>query len=277
MSVTATELSQTANSPTEVRLPQPKRSRVRGMLLPLAVLVVWEIASRAKWVDAHTLPAPSLLAITVKDLLVSGAIFQHIGVSSARVAVGFALGGTLALLLGSVVALSERINALVDPTIQGLRAIPSLAWVPLLLLWLGIDEAPKVTLIALGAFFPVYLATVAGIQGVDRKLVEVGQQIGLSRLQLARRILIPAALPSITTGARGGLSLAWMFLVAAELIAASKGLGYLLTDGRETGRVDIVLVTIITLAILGKVTDTLAVKLESHLLAWRDVSTGASQ
>jgi sulfonate transport system permease protein len=244
----------------------------QGLILPLSVLIIWEIAARAQWVTAHTLPAPSVLLATLKDLLASGALFTHIGVSSARVGAGFVLGGLLALALGAFVALNQTAARLVEPTLQGLRAIPSLAWVPLLLLWLGIDEAPKITLIAMGAFFPVYLGTVAGIHGVDRKLVEVGQQLGLSQSQLARRILLPAALPSITTGARGGLSLSWMFLVAAELIAASKGLGYLLTDGRETGRVDIVLVTIITLAILGKVTDTLAIYGERHLLAWRDVS-----
>ena len=125
---------------------------------------------------------------------------------------------------------------MLDPTLQGLRAIPSLAWVPLLLLWLGIDEAPKITLIALGAFFPVYLNLVAGVRNVDRKLVELGESIGLTPAAMVRRIFLPAALPSLFTGLRAGLGLSWMFLVAAELIAATSGLGYLLTDGRETGR-----------------------------------------
>jgi sulfonate transport system permease protein len=245
-----------------------------GAVLPVGLLLVWELASRLGWLNAHTLPPPSTLLGTLKEQVVSGALALHVAVSSARVAAGFAAGSAIALLLGAAVALQPNLARLFEPTIQGLRAIPSLAWVPLLLLWLGIDEAPKITLIALGAFFPVYVATVSGLQGVDRKLVEVGVQLGLNRRQLATRILIPAALPALTTGARNGLSLAWMFLVAAELIAASKGLGYLLTDGRETGRVDLVLVAIITLAVLGKVTDTFALWLESRVLSWRDVSTG---
>jgi len=140
----------------------------------------------------------------------------------------------------------------------------------LLLLWLGIDEAPKITLIAIGAFFPVYLNFVAGIQNVDRKLVEVGGIYGLSGLRLITRIFLPASLPNLFTGLRTGLSLAWMFLVAAELMAATRGLGYLLTDGRETGRADLVIVAIIVLALLGKLSDSLLRWLERRLLSWRD-------
>ena len=141
---------------------------------------------------------------------------------------------------------------------------------PLLLLWLGIDEAPKVVLIAIGAFFPVYVAAQAGIRNVDRKLVEVGVMAGLQRGAIIRRILVPAMLPHLFTGLRTGLSVAWMFLVAAELIAATRGLGYLLSDGRETGRADIVIVAILILAVLGKLSDSVLRALESRSLAWRD-------
>jgi sulfonate transport system permease protein len=196
---------------------------------------------------------------------------KHIAVSTLRVFIGFSIGAGLAVLVGAAVGLSRRIEELLDPTFQAVRAIPSLAWVPLLLLWLGIDEAPKITLIAIGAFFPVYLNFVAGIHNVDRKLVEVGDIYGLSGIKLAIRIFLPAALPNLFTGLRSGLSLAWMFLVAAELIAATKGLGYLLTDGRETGRADLVMVAIIVLALLGKISDSLLSALEKHLLQWRDV------
>ena len=151
-----------------------------------------------------------------------------------------------------------------------LRAIPSLAWVPLLLLWLGIDEAPKIVLIAIGAFFPIYMGVASGIRGVDRKLIEVARLYRLSNFALTKRVLLPAALPAILTGLRNGLSLAWMFMVAAELIAASKGLGYLLSDGRETSRADIVLAAITLLAILGKISDTLMAAIEKRSLAWRD-------
>ena len=144
----------------------------------------------------------------------------------------------------------------------------------LLLLWLGIDETPKVVLIALGAFFPVYLALLAGIRNVDRKLVEVGRLHRLSGVELTRRILLPAALPSLFTGLRGALSLSWMFLVAAELIAATQGLGYLLSDGRETSRPDLVIAAILLLAVLGKLSDGLLKRLETRALHWRDSFVG---
>ncbi len=243
----------------------------QGLIVPVILLVIWESVVRLGWVSAHLLPPPSELSRTLVELASSGALLQHIGVSSARVLAGFAIGAGLALPVAAAVGLSRRVEALFDPTFQAIRAIPSLAWVPLLLLWLGIDEASKISLIAIGAFFPVYLNFVAGIQNVDRKLVEVGGIYGLTGRKLITRIFLPAALPNLFTGLRSGLSLAWMFLVAAELIAATKGLGYLLTDGRETGRADLVVVAIIVLALLGKITDSLLQVLEQRLLAWRDV------
>jgi sulfonate transport system permease protein len=194
--------------------------------------------------------------------------------SVLRVLAGFAIGSLLALAIGSLVGLSPRSERYLDPSFQALRAIPSLAWVPLLLLWLGIDEAPRIVLIAIGAFFPVYMGVASGFRDVDRKLVEVARMAGLPPWQLARRVLLPAAMPAVLTGLRNGLSLAWMFMVAAELIAATRGLGYLLTDGRETGRADIVLAAIALLALLGKLSDTLMQWVERRTLSWRDTFDG---
>ena len=240
-----------------------------GLLLPAIVLVATETGVRAGWIPSNLLPAPSEIAGTVFYLAQHGLV-GHVAVSTARVTAGFLIGGALAILLGTAVGLNRRIHAMLDPTFQALRAIPSLAWVPLLLLWLGIDEAPKLVLIAIGAFFPVYMGVVSGIANADRKLIEVAQLYGLGRITLARRILLPAALPAILTGLRNGLSLAWMFMVAAELIAASRGLGYLLSDGRETSRADIVLAAIVLLALLGKISDSLMALLENRFLGWRD-------
>ena len=245
--------------------------KAQGLIVPVTLLILWEGVVHLGWVSAHLLPPPSELVTTLTELVQSGALAGHIGISTLRVAIGFAIGAGLAIVIGAAVGLSRRVEALLDPTFQALRAIPSLAWVPLLLLWLGIDEAPKITLIAIGAFFPVYLNFVAGIQNVDRKLVEVGGMYGLTGTRLITRIFLPAALPNLFTGLRSGLSLAWMFLVAAELIAATKGLGYLLTDGRETGRADLVIVAICVLALLGKFSDSLLRLLEHRLLHWRDV------
>lgn len=240
-----------------------------GLLLPVLVFGGIEIAVHAGWVPARLLPPPSEIVRTLGELAGRG-LGEHLAASTARVAAGLAIGALLATLAGAAVGLSPRARALLDPSVQALRAIPSLAWVPLLLLWLGIDEASKITLIAIGAFFPVYMGVASGIRDVDRKLVEVAEMAGLAGAALARRVLLPASLPAILTGLRNGLSLAWMFMVAAELIAATRGLGYLLTDGRETGRADIVLASIVLLALLGKLTDTGMAALERRLLAWRD-------
>ncbi|WP_430433893.1 ABC transporter permease [Methyloversatilis sp.] len=239
-----------------------------GWVLPALALLAFEVLVRSGVLAAHLFPAPSEIVRTLFDL--GSGLASHIGVSIARVAGGFAIGASLAVVAAVVVGLDRRAEALLDPSFQALRAVPSLAWVPLLLLWLGIDETPKITLIAIGAFFPVYLNLLSGLRNVNRKLVELGEVYGLSRSALVRRILLPASLPSLYTGLRVGLSLAWMFLVAAELIAATRGLGYLLTDGRETSRPDIVLAAILLLAVLGKLSDSVLKSLEKRALVWRD-------
>jgi len=171
----------------------------------------------------------------------------------------------LATALGALTGFSARARQLLDPTMQALRAIPSIAWVPLFILWFGIFEASKVALIAVGAFFPIYLSLMTGIHGVDRKLV-----CQLGPLALVLRILIPAALPAWLTGVRGGLGLAWMFVIAAELMGASEGLGYLLLDGQMLGNAAQILGALVLFAILGKSTDSLLVFATRQLIAWQD-------
>jgi sulfonate transport system permease protein len=251
-------------------------ARMQGLIVPVLLLIVWEAVVRAGLIAPNLLPPPSELVGTLRELSAGGAILQHVLASSLRVLVGFSIGASLGVAVGAAVGLSPRAEALIGPTFQAVRAIPSLAWAPLLLLWLGIDEAPKIVLIAIGAFFPVYLNVLSGVHNVDRKLVEVGRIYGLGPVALARRIFLPAALPAVFVGLRSGLSLGWMFLVAAELIAASKGLGYLLTEGRESGRADEVIVAIIALAVLGKLSDSVLAALERVLLRWRDVHQTAA-
>jgi sulfonate transport system permease protein len=253
-----------------VRRPRRIPPAVLAWLLPLVVLGAAEAAGRLGWVTSNLLPTPTDVARALVDLGWH-TVLGHVAASTARVVAGYLIGTTLALAVGSLVGLSGTARSLLDPSFQALRAIPSLAWVPLLLLWLGIGEAPKLAMIAIGAFFPIYMGVVAGIRGVDRKLVEVARLMRLRPHALVRRVLLPAALPSVMTGLRNGLSLAWMFMVAGELIAASSGLGYLLTDGRETSRADLVLAAIVLLAVLGQLSDTAMAWLERRLLAWRDV------
>ena len=273
--------SKTKNLPAHLALPAPRRLnnawrlRLKALALPALIILVLEIVVRVGWLPSYQMPAPSDIALTLRDLA-EGALWKHISTSLLRVLLGFAIGASLALVFAAWVGLSREAEAWLEPTFAGLRAIPSLAWIPLLLLWLGIDETSKIVLIAIGAFFPVYLNGVAAIRNIDRKLVEVGQMYGFSHGRLVQRILLPAALPGLFTGLRSGMSLAWMFLVAAELIAATKGLGYLLSDGRETSRPDIVLAAIIVLALLGKLSDGLLASLEKRFLAWRDTFNGHS-
>jgi sulfonate transport system permease protein len=247
---------------------------LRGLLVPALLLALLETVVRVGWIPAYLMPAPSELFVSLLELA-EGPLWQHIFASSLRVLLGFAIGASLALVLGSAVGISRRLEAYLDPTFQALRAVPGLAWVPLLLIWLGIDETSKVTLIAIGSFFPMYMNLVAGIRNVDRKLVELGELYRLPRLQQIRRIFVPAAQPYLFTGLRNGLSMAWLCVVAAELLAATEGIGYLLTDGRETSRPDLVLVAIVVLALMGKLSDSLLKALESRALRWRDNFDGA--
>ncbi|WP_296258223.1 MULTISPECIES: ABC transporter permease [unclassified Pseudomonas] len=275
MSNSSAQPLQSEKAATSARPAAPPRWRIRlkGLAVPVAILLLLEILVRIGWVQSYQMPAPSEIFSTLTDLA-NGALWKHISASVLRVLSGFAIGASLALLFAAWVGLSRGAEAYLEPTFAGLRSIPSLAWVPLLLLWLGIGETSKIVLIAIGAFFPVYLNGVAAIRGIDRKLVEVGRMYRFSQRQMVVHLFLPAALPGLFTGLRSGLSLAWMFLVAAELIAATKGLGYLLSDGRETSRPDIVLAAIIVLALLGKLSDGVLAMLERRLLAWRDTFKG---
>ncbi|WP_419466041.1 ABC transporter permease [Alteribacter salitolerans] len=241
-----------------------------SLLLPFLLVTGWETAVRFGWTDSHLLPAPSAILQTIWAMGADGSLWQHTGITLYRIFWGFIWGTIIAVVLGSIVGMSRKAETFFDPTIQAIRAIPSLAWVPLFILWLGIGEGAKITLIAVGVFFPVYLNTIGGIQSVDRKLIEVGRAYGLSTFALVKRIILPASLPSFLVGLRSGLGLGWMFVVAAELMGASEGLGYLLVMGQNTLRPDTILASIILFAILGKITDTFLKKLQKRALHWQD-------
>ena len=245
-------------------------SKLKGLVIPVFAIILCEVLVRNGFIAPYLLPAPSSLWQSLVELS-EGDLWQHIWTSTWRVFLGFFIGSGLALVFAILVGLNKQAEEFLEPSFSALKSIPSLAWIPLLLLWLGIDETSKITLIAIGAFFPTYTNTVAAIQGVDRKLIEVAQVYRLKYWQQIKEIIFPAASPGILTGLRNSLSLAWMFMIAAELIAATQGIGYLLSDGRETSRPDIVIIAIILLAILGKITDSLMKLAENWLLRWRDV------
>ncbi|HTW83460.1 MAG TPA: ABC transporter permease [Candidatus Sulfotelmatobacter sp.] len=238
--------------------------------LPLALLAGWWLATARGWVKSYQFASPHDVLAELGNLAATGALWHDLAASVARVAAGFAIALAAAIVLGAVVGGSRTFERALDPTLQAIRAVPSLAWVPLILLWLGIGESAKITLVAIGAFFPIYVALVAGIRGVDRKLVEVGTSLGLSRAALIARVLVPATLPQLLVGARIGLTQAWLFLVAAELLAATNGIGFLLTDGQQTTRTDEILVAILLFAACGKLSESGMRWLERRLVGWTD-------
>ncbi len=241
-----------------------------GLIVPVALLGLWQWLVVREVYTRSQLPAPKDVWLAADQLWSADLLVQHITISIGRVAQGFGWGAAIAVVLGLAVGLSPLIDSLLSPTIQAVRAIPSLAWVPLLILWMGIGDQPKITLVAIGVFFPVFTALVGGIQQIDRKLVEVGHAYGLRGPALAWHILLPAAMPSLLTGLRIGMAQGWLFLVAAELIGASRGLGFLLTDGQNTGRADIIVLSIVLLALLGKGTDMLLGIAQRRALRWAD-------
>jgi sulfonate transport system permease protein len=243
--------------------------RLAGWIIPLTVLLVWELLARLGMLPPNWLPAPTVVGQTICQLAIAGDLFKHAGTTIARVAVGFLLGASAGTLLGGLTGYLPVARKLLDPSLQALRSVPSIAWVPLFLLWLGIQETSKIALISLGAFFPVYLNLSVAMRHVDPKLLEVGRLYRLSSLQMVRRLILPAALPEYIVGLRSGLGLAWMFVVAAELLGASSGIGYLMVDGEMTGRAAVILASVILFAVFGKATDWMMNAVGRKLLGHR--------
>ncbi|MBV9064677.1 MAG: ABC transporter permease [Methylobacteriaceae bacterium] len=254
-----------------IRSPLHLGSReAAGLILPLAAALLYEAAARFGIFEARLLPPPSRIAETLWSLALTGELWTHVVATLLRLAAGFLIGSIVGILLGALTGAWPTASRLLDPTVQALRAIPSLAWVPLFILWLGIFEASKVALIAIGVFFPVYLGVMAAITNIDRKIVEVGRAFRLPPLVLTRRVLLPAVLPDCVIAVRSGLGLGFMFVVAAELMGASEGLGFLLLDGQQLGKPDQILAAILAFAVLGKICDGALVAAFRPLLRWQD-------
>jgi sulfonate transport system permease protein len=236
--------------------------------------VGWEAAVSLGLASGRLMPPPSRIGATLYALAQSGELLTHVSATLFRVFAGFAIGAIAGTLVGALTGASEFARRVLDPSLQALRSVPSIAWVPLFILWLGIFEASKLALIALGVFFPVYLGVAGAIMSVDRKLVEVGRVFRLSRVALARRVLLPAVLPAWVISLRSGLGLGFMFVVAAEFMGASEGLGYLLVDGQQLGKPDQILAAIIAFALLGKISDSVLLAVTRPLLTWQDTARG---
>ena len=273
MSVELPAIEQTGTISAEPGLSARLRRHARpvlGLLLPVGLALAWELVVAWGWSNGRLVPPPSKVFAAILELARSGELSRHVMATLGRVAAGFGLGVVAGTLLGAISGYWGLARRLLDPTVQALRAIPSIAWVPLFILWLGIFETSKVALIGVGVFFPVYLGVMGAIMSVDRKIVEVGRIFRLSGATMIRRILLPAVLPAYVVSLRVGLGLGWMFVVAAEFMGASEGLGYLLIDGQQLGKPAQILAAITIFAILGKTTDWLIELGTTPLLRWQD-------
>ncbi|RAI57107.1 ABC transporter permease subunit [Roseicella frigidaeris] len=252
------------------RLGLPRNlGAARRFVVPVLLLLLWQLAAQSGLVSTRLLAPPSAIAAAAWQLIASGELGYHLAVSLQRVAIGLSIALVAGVSLGLLAGLSRLGEDLVDATLQMLRALPFLALVPLLILWLGIGEATKIALVALGAAFPIYLTLFGGIRGVDPKLLEAGRVFGLSRAGVIRHIILPGALPQALVGLRYALGTAWLSLVVGEQINATAGIGYLVMDAREFLRTDIILVGLAIYALLGLGADQLVRMIERKALAWR--------
>ncbi len=237
-----------------------------GFVVPLVILALWHFVTTTGIVPTYRLPTPWSVVEAGIELVQRGELWLHIAISVQRVFIGFAAGSLIALAFAAIVGLSRIGGVLLAPTLVALRAVPSLAWVPLLILWLQVGEESKITLIAIGAFFPVYTTVADALRHVNPQLVEAGRTFGLRGWSLFLTVQLPAVVPSVVSGLRLALAQAWLFLVAAELLGASMGLGWMLNDSQQTGRVDRILLAIVLLALLGTITNAILVVFEKAVL-----------
>ncbi|MGU3437913.1 ABC transporter permease [Actinomycetes bacterium M1A6_2h] len=247
---------------------QRYRWTVLRVLSPIAVLVLWQIASAAGVLSERVLPAPSLILDAGLELVRNGELVEALAVSGGRVVQGLILGGVIGVVLGALVGLSRFAEATVDPPLQMLRALPHLGLIPLFILWFGIGETPKILLVALGVAFPLYLNTFSAIRQIDRKFMETAVVLGFSWRQKLTTIILPSIAPQLLVGLRQSLAIAWLSLIVAEQINAETGLGYIINNARDFLRVDTIIFGLVVYALLGIGTDGIVRILEKRALRY---------
>ncbi|MFZ3130687.1 MAG: ABC transporter permease [Desulfosporosinus sp.] len=243
---------------------------LQGSVLPLFILVLWEILSGFGWLNNYLIPPPSQIWDRLLTIAGNGELIRHIGASLYRVVCGFSLALCIALPLGFLLGLVPAVRGFLSPCLNFFQQVPGIAWFTMFILWLGIDEAPKIAIIVYSAFFPIFLNTLHGIASTDPKLKEVAYTYGLSRWGLITRVYLPSAAPSVFVGMRLGLSYCWRSLVAAEMLGASKGIGYLIQEGREMAQPDLTLVGVLVIGLTGLSLDFIFRHLEKRFLPWQE-------
>lgn len=249
------------------------KEKTRTITLPLFLLVAWWVVSSRGIVSPHFLPRPEAVIGAFLSLAGEGILVFNLKMSFSRVISGFLLGSSIGLVLGIAMGLSRTVEKLLRPLFDAIRQVPMLGFIPLIILWCGVNETSKVVFIAIGAYYSIVLNTFEGIRSVRKEYLEVARVFEYGRFRLLRRFVLPSALPSIITGLRLGLSKSWMLVVGAELFTASKGgIGNMMAEGREQWRMDIVFVGIIIVGLVGFILDQLLKVLEARLLVWRKAS-----
>jgi sulfonate transport system permease protein len=267
---TTTLAASTATAPTRRRSrPRSRLAFLRRWVSPVVIVAVWQLLSSAGVIDERTMASPQQIASTAVDLIRDGTLGAATLVSLQRVGIGFAIGATAGLVLAIVAGLSRVGEDAVDPPLQMLRTLPHFGLIPLFIIWMGIGEAPKLALIALGVAFPLYLNTLGGIRSIDRKTTEAASAMGLTWPQRVRHVVIPGALPQTLVGLRQSLGIAWLSLIVAETISAHSGLGYMINHARDFLQTDVIVVGLAVYSLLGLATDAVVRYLEGRALAWR--------
>lgn len=241
-------------------------------LTPLLIIAIWQIASDNGKINASVLPSPYTIAETLASMAKTGELFEHLSVSLLRVLKGYVIGCLLGITAGTLMGLIKKFESAMTLVFGIIRPIPIIAWVPILILWMGIDESSKVTVIAFGTFFPVMLNTVYGIQSTDKKYLEVAYSLEKSPAKILFKVIFPSALPAIFTGIRIGLGIAWMSVVGAELIAASSGIGYLISYAGQLSQPDVMLAGVFSIGVVGLLLDILLRAVEKLVLKWNITS-----
>jgi sulfonate transport system permease protein len=239
-----------------------------GWIAPALIVALWQAGSALGLVPDSILPPPASVLAAGWRLTRTGELPVNIGISFLRAMAGLVVGGGIGLAFGFANGLSRVSESLTDSTLQMIRNVPHLALIPLVIVWFGIDESAKLFLVALGVFFPVYINTLHGVRSVDPQLIEMASSYGMSGAALFRRVILPGALPSIFVGLRYALGVMWLTLIVAETIAAQSGVGYMAMQAREFMITDVVVLSILIYALLGKLADTTARALEHAFLPW---------
>lgn len=245
---------------------------VISLSAPILLLLVWQMSSSLGWINKSILPSVTKVVETAVDLIRSGKLQGHILISISRVAKGFLIGTALGISVGTLMGFSRFFHRFLGSLVGILRPVPMIAWIPLLILWLGIGEKTKISLITVGTFWSVLLNTIHGIQSVDPKLLEVAKILKKGKANVIFKVIFPSALPSIFTGIRLGMGSAWSCVVAAEMIAASKGIGFMITYAREVAKPAEVLVGVAVIGLIGLLIDTVILRIQKVLLKWNDIS-----